>query len=152
MRRICFLKRHRFDRLYQLLMYVLITFFMMGNSVNNLSFIWSIRHFISRHFNSLTLKLSLNPNPRRFVTQLTRASHAQNMLALVHEEFCLGVIHEGRPHYRGRGVYQMRTLLLIFACKRPKSADTGGRGGHKTVKFCGRPLWMAPYAIKSYVG
>ena len=40
----------------------------------------------------------------------------------------------------------MRTLLLIFACKRPKYADTGG-GGHKTVKFCGRPLWMAPNVI-----
>ena len=38
----------------------------------------------------------------------------------------------------------MRTLLLIFTCKRPKYADTGGRGGQKTVKFCGRPLWMAP--------
>ena len=39
----------------------------------------------------------------------------------------------------------MRTLLLIFTCKRPKYADTGGRGGQKKVKFCGRPLWMAPY-------
>ena len=32
----------------------------------------------------------------------------------------------------------MRTLLLIFTCKRPKYADTGG--GAKTIKFCGRPL------------
>ena len=36
----------------------------------------------------------------------------------------------------------MWTLLLIFACKRPKYADTGGRGCQKTVKFCGRPLFM----------
>ena len=37
----------------------------------------------------------------------------------------------------------MRTLQLIFACKRPKFVDTGG-GKSKTVKFCGRPLWMDP--------
>ena len=30
----------------------------------------------------------------------------------------------------GEGVYQMRTLLLIVACERPKYADTGG-GGHE---------------------
>ena len=38
----------------------------------------------------------------------------------------------------------MRTLLLIFACKRPKFADTGEMGFKKTVKLCRRPLWMAP--------
>ena len=44
----------------------------------------------------------------------------------------------------------MRTLLLIFTCKRPKYADTGGRGGQKTVKFCGRPSWMAPKGLKLF--
>ena len=48
-----------------------------------------------------------------------------------------GVIHKGRPHQGG--VCQMRTLLLIFTSKRPKYADTGGRG-QKTIKFFGRPL------------
>ena len=43
----------------------------------------------------------------------------------------------------GRGVCQMQTLLLIFACKKPKYDDTG-EGVQKTAKFCGRPLWMAP--------
>ena len=39
----------------------------------------------------------------------------------------LGAIHKRRPLQRGRGVWQKRTLLLIFACKRPKYADTGDR-------------------------
>ena len=36
--------------------------------------------------------------------------------------FILGVIQ------RREWVCQMRTLLLIFTCKRPKCADRGGRG------------------------
>ena len=45
---------------------------------------------------------------------------------------------------RGRGKPNLdATALLIFACKRPKYAKTGD-GGPKTVKFCGRPLWIAP--------
>ena len=36
----------------------------------------------------------------------------------------------------------MRTLLLIFVCKRPKCEDKGG-GGQKTVKLYGLPLRMA---------
>ena len=32
--------------------------------------------------------------------------------------------------------------LVNSVRKRPKYADTGGR---KMIKFCGRPLWMAPY-------
>ena len=40
-----------------------------------------------------------------------------------------------RVHPEGEmGVYQMRTLLLIFAFKRPKYADTGG-GGLKRSNF-----------------
>ena len=40
----------------------------------------------------------------------------------------LRVVHKGRPQQREDGVCQMRTLLLIVACERPKYADTGGRG------------------------
>ena len=36
----------------------------------------------------------------------------------------------------------MRTLLLIFALKGQNMRTQGGR---KMIKFCGRPLWMAPY-------
>ena len=39
------------------------------------------------------------------------------------------------------GVCQMRTLLLIFACERPKYADTVR--SQKTVNIFGRPLWLA---------
>ena len=45
----------------------------------------------------------------------------------------IGAIHKRRPLQRGEGVWQKRTLLLIFACKRPKYADTvhRGEGGSK---------------------
>ena len=37
----------------------------------------------------------------------------------------------------------MRTLLLIFTCKRPKYTDIVKRG-LKAVNFCERPLWTWP--------
>ena len=43
----------------------------------------------------------------------------------------------------GKGVCQMRTLLLILPVKGQNMRTQGGQG-QKTVKFCGRPLWMAP--------
>ena len=57
----------------------------------------------------------------------------------------LRVIHEGRPHQGGRGVCQMRTLLLIFTCKRPKYADIWGRGSKNgkilRTSFMNGPLY-----------
>ena len=55
----------------------------------------------------------------------------------------------------GGGFYQMRTLLLIFACKRPKSADTGGGGVKKRSIFAdvfhGWPLsTFAMYVVFGY--
>ena len=40
----------------------------------------------------------------------------------------IGAIHKRRPLQRGEGVWQKRTLLLIFGCKGTKYADTGGGG------------------------
>ena len=39
----------------------------------------------------------------------------------------------------------MRTLVLIFACKRPKYVDTGGSGSQETVKFLRTFFMDAPY-------
>ena len=47
----------------------------------------------------------------------------------------------------------MRTLLLIFACKKAKYADTGeGERVVKKVKFCGCPLWMTSYVFRLFTG
>ena len=55
----------------------------------------------------------------------------------------LGVFHKGRPRQRGKGVRQM----LILACKKAKICGHRGEGESKTVKFCGRLLWMASVCI-----
>ena len=65
-------------------------------------------------------------------------------------DFILVWFHSSQMHYgssiKGRGVCQMRTLLLIFACRMSKFADTGG-GGSKNGQTLRTSLMDGPLAF-----
>ena len=61
----------------------------------------------------------------------------------------IGVIHKERPHQGGRGLPNADANVNFYLWK---AKICGHRGeGAKTVKFCGRPLWMAPNIYIKYI-
>ena len=56
----------------------------------------------------------------------------------------LGVIHKRRVHQGGRGDLPNANGTVNCYLQKAKICGHRGEGGQKTVKFCGRPLWMTP--------
>ena len=55
-----------------------------------------------------------------------------------------------RPHQRGQGSVKCRRYYQFVPVK-GQNMRTQGEGAQISVKFCGRPLWMAPYINCIYV-